>query len=210
MKKHLQTLAICVSALVAPDGSATLVSTSISGKVYSINGTQLPTNLRVDDLVSFRYEYDDAGTEAHNYYLDGRIETVPLALYPNLLALSDANVTLSANLLEAIGEFQGTSGYQELNSNWVWTESSGARIFNSWLSPSTNIYMGYMPAEGLSNFVEGRLLFWVTGQQSVTTMFVDWTEVTTSNSRTIPEPATLGLLGAALAGFSFVRRRNSH
>jgi hypothetical protein len=188
------------------------VVTLISADIVSVTGSQLPINLKVGDSVSLRYEYNDAGTVAHNYYLDGRVIEVPLALYPHMLSLSDANATFGDNLLTTFEEFHGTNGYQLFNSNWAWTELNGSQHFGSRISPNASINVGYMPAVGLSPFTEGFITVW--GYNELThsnfvgaTMELDFTQVSTIVAAPIPEPETYAMLLAGLGLLGLTARR---
>ena len=106
IKRIALTLSLLVTFIVFTSPvSAERVRTLITGKVVDISGIQIPVNIELDDVVTFRYLYDDAGTEAHNYHLDGTSTISFLSDNPNLTALSDAEVTYSNNLLATFSEF---------------------------------------------------------------------------------------------------------
>lgn len=209
---QISTVALLVLALLGSAASAAPVVTNISANVVDISGNQLPVNLRLGDTVTFNYQYDNSGNLAHNYYLDGRVESVPISTYPHLMYLSDASVTFSQNILDTMSEYHGTSGYQTFNSNWAWTENSGSQFMNSWISPATNIHLGYSLSNPLSPFWEGRMTLW--GLDPITnvniwgaTIRFDFTEVSTLPAAPVPEPETYVMMLAGLGLLGVMTRR---
>ncbi len=168
---------LLVTALANVAAHAEIMTTAIEAFVSSIEGYRVPSNLKVGDRVSFVYTFDDAGTEAHHYYLDGRVLTIPMSAYPDLSALSDAKSAFSQNLLDAFAEFTGNSGYQSYNSYWVWSvKSNGMRILTNCISPGTVVYLGYSPGKGLTGEPNGHVRLWAD-DQTMTTVKFEFTNV---------------------------------
>ena len=170
-------LLLLVMTLANGVAHAETITTAIEASVSHIDGYQIPSSLKVGDQVSFVYTYDDAGTEAHHYYLDGRIQRVPMAAYPDLTALSDAQTGFSQNLLDTFAEYTGNSGYQSYNSYWVWSvKSNRMRIFTNNISPGVIVYLGHTPVKGLTGELNGHLRLWAA-DQSMTTVNLVFTNV---------------------------------
>jgi hypothetical protein len=178
MKKSRSTLGfLLLTALASGASHAETVTSAIEAFVSSIDGYRQPTNLKVGDKVSFVYTFDDAGTEAHHYYLDSKVQTIPMAAYPDLTALSDAKTAFSQNLLDAFAEFTGNSGYQSYNSYWVWSvKSNGMRIFTNCISPGVVVYLGHSPGKGLPGEPTGHVRLWAE-DQTMTTIKFEFTSV---------------------------------
>lgn len=156
---------------------AETVTAAIEAFVSSIDGYRVPSNLQVGDKVSFVYTFDDASTQAHHYYLDGRVQAIPMAAYPDLTALSDAKTAFSQNLLDAFAEFKGNSGYQSFNSYWVWSvKSNGMRIFTNSISPGVVVYLGHSPGKGLTGELNGHVRLWAE-DQTLTTLNIEFTSI---------------------------------
>lgn len=178
MKKTISTITFLLFAnLAIGTAHAATTTTAIEAFVSAIEGYRLPSNLKVGDKVSFVYIYDDAGTEAHQYYLDGNVQTIPMAAYPDLAAFSDAKTAFSQNLLDTFAEFTGNSGYQSYNSYWVWSvKSNGMRIFTNCISPGIVVYLGYSPDKGLTGEPNGHVRLWAE-DQTMTTVKFEFTSV---------------------------------
>ncbi|MDQ8167716.1 MAG: PEP-CTERM sorting domain-containing protein, partial [Gemmatimonadota bacterium] len=110
---------------------------------------------------------------------------------------------------DTFDEFLGYSGYSEtLNMVHFDPTSCACRFFSSKLPPSVMITQGYDVVSGPSPvFDEGFVQLWSAGQQSVTTIRLDWLSVTDSQVASVPEPSTYALLAAGLAGLRVVARR---
>jgi len=196
-KKNLTITVVVTTALLGASHVALAIPmvTSITAQVASITGDQLPSSIGVNDTVTFRYEYDDEGTEMHSYYPDGSVHTIPISTDPNVTSLSDAVVTYSNNLLATFSEFTGSNGYPfDMNSASTWSVN---RYFVSWIYPSVHVYMGYDVAAGLTNGLQGHFTLWSSDQQ-VTTVFFDVSELSTIAANQVPEPETFGIFLAGL------------
>ncbi len=163
---------LLISALASSMARAETVTAAIEAFVSSIDGYRVPSNLQVGDKVSFVYTFDDAGSVAHHYYLDGRVDAIPMTAYPDVKALSDAETAFSQNLLEAFTEFTGNSGYQSFNSYWVWSvKSNGMRIFTNCIAPGVVVYLGHTPGKGLTGEPNGHVRLWASDQTMTTVKF---------------------------------------
>ena len=179
MNKSGSTIGFLLLAAFGAHGFAHAepMTAAIEAFVSSIEGYRVPSNLNVGDKVSFVYTFDDAGTQAHHYYLDGRVQAIPMTAYPDLTALSDAKTAFSQNLLDAFAEFTGNSGYQSFNSYWVWSvKSNGMRIFTNSISPGVVVYLGHSPGKGLTGELNGHVRLWAE-DQTLTTLNIEFTSI---------------------------------
>ena len=201
---------LLLNALVRSESAHAQTLTAITARVSSIEGVQRPVNLSVNDIVTFSYLFDPSGRQANAYNPDGTVAfTIPISTYPFMTALSDAVVTYSENLTNTFDEFLGYSGYSEtLDMVYFDPTSCACRFFQSKLPPSVIITHGYDVVSGPSPvFDEGFIQLWSAGQQSVTTIRLDWLSVTDSQVATVPEPSTYALIAAGLAGVGVAARR---
>ena len=202
--------ALALNAFVRTPSAHAQSLTAITARVSSIEGVQRPVNLAVNDIVTFRYQFDPNGLETNAYNSDGTIAyTIPISTYPFMTSLSDAVVTYSSNLTNTFHEFLGYSGYSE-TSAFVYTDPSSCacRFFRSRVPPSVSISQGYDVVSGPSPFFdEGLINLWSAGQQSVTTIRLDWLSVTDSQVATVPEPSAYALLAAGLSVLGVAARR---
>jgi hypothetical protein len=168
---------LLLSVMHAGVARAEIMTAAIEAFVSGIDGYYLPSNLKLGDRVSFVYVFDDAETKAHHYYLDGRVQAISMAAYPDLTALSDARSAFSQNLLDTFAEFKGNSGYQSFNSYWVWSvKSNGMRIFSNSISPGIIVYLGHTPGRGLTGELNGHIRLWAA-DQTLTTVNIEFTSV---------------------------------
>ncbi len=168
---------LLLSVMHAGVARAEIMTAAIEAFVSGIDGYYLPSNLKLGDRVSFVYVFDDAETKAHHYYLDGRVQAIPMAAYPDLTALSDAQSAFSQNLLDTFAEFKGNSGYQSFNSYWVWSvKSNGMRIFSNSISPGIIVYLRHTPGRGLTGELNGHSRLWAA-DQTLTTVNIEFTSV---------------------------------
>ena len=107
---------LLLSVMHAGVARAEIMTAAIEAFVSGIDGYYLPSNLKLGDRVSFVYVFDDAETKAHHYYLDGRVQAIPMAAYPDLTALSDAQSAFSQNLLDTLPNSKATPAISRLTA----------------------------------------------------------------------------------------------
>ena len=190
MKKRLifLTTFLFISGMVVMANGAP-VKTTINARIDRITGDQLPTTLLVGDIVTFVYSYDNESTTAHYYDFNGNeIDTVEMATYPQMTNfLSDANVTYSDNLLQAFSEYNGHTGYNE-TYDFVYMRDDGAVLVFQSLLQHVSVYQG-SDGGSISND-GGHIILW-TGTPTVTTVYIDWINVSTVET---PEPTINSIL----------------
>ena len=190
------------------NSNAAVVSTEIVADITAFHGPQLPSALQIGDSVVFRYRYDDAGKEAHDYYFSGHVDTIPISIYPHLSVFSDASAWYSPNILETFGEYRGDSGYSVLSkSTQYWLELSGASCISDKVPPSAITYLCWKPGEG--RLGSGTIRLWGADPEDGHNIIgnVVSLEFRSLSTTEVPLPGTISLFTAALASLVITRGR---
>lgn len=209
MKRTL--LAILISLVAAHADAASV----LNGRIYNIDGDG---DGAVDDLKISRVQFDvTAGTtiffdslvlEATNVDLNGDGYITGFDNYMNLFS---GSTLLTAN--DDSGATYGDGSVHSFDSTISYTFASAGTYM------ITLGQLSYLQAEALLGYDQNRLFSDYTGHNST---FGAWRLAMTerdgalsnvialddSQSATVPEPATIALMGLGLAGFNFSRRRN--
>ncbi len=210
MKHFIYALGVILGALcICGSAHAILISESVYSTIYSVEGGG--SEIVVGDMVHlFDVVYDDEGVAMHDYSdLDDSVNheyTIDddLAGDHSFGWLDDATFTLSKFVTGLVMSYGGRDVFNSY-SDHVYRYDTSSNSSVNYYTFHDDYRLSFYTRD--SSYTSGDLRVHGDDDSTLIVNFRVPTSITEGPSGTVPEPATMLLLGAGFAGLAIYRRR---